>query len=278
MAEMPKDWNNHKGWENYYASLYPNGDFADKCFWTGSISLDRVESLAKELNQNNRKTIWISGCGISLLPKALAQRGLKVYATDISPSAIAFQNSKEKRIQDLLDKQILLEINDSGSLISEIQDFRSPYKDNFFDLIINTKSFQGFDKPTMASVAKTHFDSLKPSCNAIFDTMNVQGENRENFEESLVSAGFLIPFYELNCWYRKKLNETGIPYVFVLGNPFIPRFGFYADNEELVEKDTKVLREIAAEFHQKQQESIEQEREKLQSPKAKIATIIYSTG
>ncbi|MCU0240118.1 MAG: hypothetical protein MUC29_11815, partial [Pyrinomonadaceae bacterium] len=107
---------------------------------------------------------------------------------------------------------------------------------------------------------------------------NVQGERRELFEETMVNAGFLIPFYELNCWYRAKLNETGIPHVFVLGNPFVPRLGVYAEDEAKAEADTKILREISAEFYQKQQKSLESEKERLNNPNAKIASIIYSTG
>ena len=145
-------------------------------------------------------------------------------------------------------------------------------------MIINTKAFQGFDKETMKEVAQTHFDALKPSCQAIFDTINVQGERRDVFEERLVDAGFLIPFYELNCWYRKKLNETNLPYVFVLGNPIIPRHGEYAEDKEKRELGMEILKEITTEFREKQQAELESEREKLKHPNAKTAAVIYSTG
>jgi hypothetical protein len=278
MNEMPRDWNNQQGWENYYSSLYPNGNFQDECSWTGSISLDRIEGLANELRESSAKSIWFSGCGISLLPKVLAQRGFEVYATDISPTAINFQNSSDERIQELIDKKITLENDKLGKLIAEVQDFRQPFKNNFFDLVINVKAFQGFNSETMESIAKVHFDALKPSRNAIFDTMNVQGERRDMLEESLVKVGFLIPFHELNRWYRTKLSETGIPYVFILGRPMIARTGIYSNNEPKVEEDMKILHEISAEFYRKQQESLEAEQAKLNNPNGKIASIIYSTG
>jgi Methyltransferase domain len=275
--EKPEDWNNHKGWETYFASLYPKGKFAEECFWIGSISLDRVESFANELKVNKAEKIWFAGCGISLLPKALSQRGFEVYATDISTTAVAFQNSDDEKIQNLIDEKIALKIEKSGILNVEIHDFQQPYKENFFDLIVNTRAIQGFDKETMGKVAKTHFDALKPSRQAIFDTTNVQGERREILEETLVNAGFLIPFYELNCWYRIKLNETKLPYMFVLGNPMLPAYGVYSDSEKR-EKDMKILQEITSEFRAKQQESLKTEQEKLSDPNGKIATIIYSTG
>lgn len=276
--EKPDDWNNHEGWEKYFGSLYPDGDFANECNWIGSISLDSIETFAKELNEGNVKKIWFAGCGISLFPKALAQRGFEVYATDVSPTAISFQNSDDNKIQDLIDKKINSEIDKSGSLNAEIQDFRQSYKNEFFDLIINTRAFQGFDKETMQEVAKTHFDGLKPSKQAIFDTINVQGERREMFEQSLVDAGFLIPFYELNLWYRSQLNKTKLPYVFVLGNPIIPWHGEYSDNAEKREQDMKILQEITRVYREKQQQELETEKEKLKNPIAKIASIIYSTG
>ena len=264
--EMPKDWNNHGGWENYFASLYPNGEFADECFWIGSIKLETIENFAKELKENNIEKVWFAGCGISILPKALSQRGFQVYATDISPTAVKFQNSSDKNIQKLIDEKVELDIILSGSLKSQIQDFRKPYKENFFDLIINTKALQGFDKSTMVKVAKTHFEALKPSCQATFDTINVQGEHRELFEQTLVDAGFLIPFYELNCWHRKELNKTDLPYVFVLGNPIIPWRGIYENNNEKRENDMNILNEITAIFREKQKVKFESEQAKLADP------------
>ncbi len=276
--EKPTDWNNHEEWENHFASLYPNGKFVDECFWIGSISLDSIEGVTNNLKKNKVENIWVAGCGISLLPKALSQRGFKVYATDISPTAIAFQNSDDERIQNLIDEKVKLEIDKSGSLKAEIQDFRQTYKNEFFDLVINTRALQGFDKDTMIKVSQIHFDALKASYQAIFDTVNVQGERREIFEESLVSVGFLIPFYELNCWYRNKLNATNLPYVFVLGNPIIPWRGIYADDNDKRERDMEILHEITNEFREKQQAELESEQEKLKQPDAKIASIIYSTG
>ncbi len=277
-VEKPDNWNDHEGWEKHFASLYPNGNFADECIWIGSISLDGIESVANNLNEKKVQKIWLPGCGTSLLPRALSQRGFEVYATDISPTAVRFQISEDDRIQRLIDEKVKLEIDKSGTLQAEIQDFRQPYKKEFFDLIINTKALQGFDKDTLATVAQVHFDALKPSNQAIFDTINVQGERRELLEESLVNAGFLIPFYELNRWYRNKLNDTKLPYVFVLGNPIIPWHGIYADDKNRREQDMEILREITNEFRERQQAELKFEQKKLEQPDGKLASIIYSTG
>jgi hypothetical protein len=273
----PNDWNNHNEWEKFFSSLYPNGEFTDECFWIGSISLDRLEDVSKGLKKDGVKKVWFPGCGISLLPKALSQRGFKVYATDISATAIDFQNSDDPKIQELIDKSINSDIDQSGFIQAEIQDFRLPYKKNFFDLIINTKAFQGFNKETMSVVAKNHFDALKHSGQAIFDTVNVQGELRELFELSLADAGFIIPFYEINCWFRNKLRETNIPYAFILGRP-MPFGENYKFGSAKRDKAMKIFGEISEEFQQKQKETLEIEQEKLNNLNAKIASIIYSTG
>lgn len=273
----PKDWNDHNEWERFFASLYPNGNFTDECFWIGSISLSKLEEVSKGLKNDNIQKVWFPGCGISLLPKAFSQRGFEVFATDISNTAINFQNANNPKIQEILDKSICLEIDNSFEIQAEIQDFRFHYKENFFDLIINTKAIQGFDQETMAKVAKTHFDALKPSKQAIFDTINVQGENRDLLESVLVKAGFVIPFYELNCWFRTKLSETNIPYAIILGRP-MPFGEDYQFGSPKREEAMKILDEINHEFRIKQQNTIETERERLNDPTAKTATIIYSTG
>lgn len=273
----PSDWNDQDAWEKFFASLYPNGDFARECSWIGSIRLENIESFAQELADTGVKKIWFAGCGISLLPKALSQRGFEVYATDISPTAISFQSSNDPNIQKLIDQRVKTELNASGSLSAELQDFRCPYKESYFDLIVNTRAFQGFDRENMMKIARLHHHALKPSRQAIFDTVNVQGEKREMLEETLVEAGFLIPFYELNRWYRDKLNETKLPYVFILGNPMIPAHGVYTDDQKR-EVDMNVLRAITHEFRDKQQKELGTEQQKLADPTAKIASIIYSTG
>ncbi|MCW5958833.1 MAG: hypothetical protein KIS76_01650 [Pyrinomonadaceae bacterium] len=91
----------------------------------------------------------------------MAQRGFDVFAADIAPIAVSFQTSDDSRLQNLIDQEIDLAIDESGSLHAEIHDFCQPFKHEFFDLIINVNAFQGFDVKTMAKVATTHFNSLK---------------------------------------------------------------------------------------------------------------------
>lgn len=277
-VEKPIDWNDHLGWETYYASLHKSGEYLEECQWTGSISTDRVAEFVEGLKRRQLETIWIPGCGVSLLPRLLRKAGLKVYATDVSQTANDFQQHADSSIDQILSG-IKIKTDTTGSLVSEIHDFRKPYRANYFDFILNVKAFQGFDLATKKQVAQVHFESLKPSCSAMFDTINVQGERRNELEESLVEAGFLIAFYELNRWYRTQLAKTGIAHVFILGRPMIPYNDLYENNEEQRQKDTEILREIEREYQDKRQNTLEEEQKRLnESPDARYASIVYSTG
>lgn len=275
---MPENWADHEGWERYYSSLYPAGDFEGRSSNTGSIALRDIGRFASELRNAKAETVWIPGCGVSLLPKVLSQLGFDVFATDISPTAIEFQTSDDPRIQNLVAKALSSESIVDGRLVVEVHDLAKIYRSDYFDLVLNVKAIQGFDSDAITLIASSHYTALKPGKQAIFDTMNVQGDRRNNLEAALVDAGFVVPFFELNRWYRSELDKTGLPYVFVLGNPIIPWHGDYAENESKRDADMEILRSITTKFYERQQADLEAENEKLRDPAAKIATVIYSTG
>jgi hypothetical protein len=68
----------------------------------------------------------------------------------------------------------------------------------------------------MRSAAERFHGSLCRGGVAVIDTMNVQGDRRTLIEDSLLEAGFFIAFQEAERWYRRRLAETGIPYVEIL--------------------------------------------------------------
>ena len=194
MFKMPREWHNQKGWERYYAGHISDGSYLDEAQRTGSISFDRLPQFVEELKNKGFTNVWVAGCGLSLMPKLLAKGGLNVYATDNSPSAIAFQQpDDDPKIQALIQKSEV-PADETGSLTAEVHNFSQSYLEKNFDLVVNVKAIQGFERNTMRQIAKVHFDALKPSRQAIFDTMNVEGEKREMLEESIVEAGF---FYRI---------------------------------------------------------------------------------
>lgn len=228
---MPEDWNDHEGWERYYASLFPNdsrisheilikeilkGDESLKSHLRAHMGFtDNIDYFSRRLKKENVKTIWVSGCGISLVPKLLIRAGFTIHATDISPTAIEFQKSNEAEIENILDK-IIEPSDSSGSLLCELHDFRQPYLENYFDSVINVRAFQRFDYNTMKQIAMIHYNSLKPSRTAFFHGTNLRGEYLDSFKESLRSAGFFIPEHEVFRWFSDydhfiKHLETNSP-------------------------------------------------------------------
>lgn len=278
MAEKPRDWSDPVGWDKYYSDLIDGDDYIADVQNTGTISIDRVPQLIGELKSMSLFNVWIPGCGISLLPKLLSRGGLKVHATDVSKRAVEFQNESISKIdQAILESGV--EEFPGGSLNVEVHDFKSNYLSEKFDLVINVKAIQAFPEVEMRQVALAHLDALKPGGRAIFDTMNVQGERRDLLERVLVESGFYLPFYEASVEYRRRLNETGLPYVFVLGQPIIPWHDEYADNEAKRETDMAVLRDIATSHAERLRSETESVAMRYKNyPETKTASIFYSTG
>lgn len=274
-SSMPRDWNDREGWDRYYQSLLARPDFDPADQELGTITFEELPGLVADLTSQGLRSAWVPGCGLSPMAHLLAGLGLDVVATDLSPAAVRFQQSAGERFAPSLDK--LGHPARRGSLRVQEHDFRNEYLHEAFDWIINVKAIQGFPTHDMERIARVHARALRPGRNAIFDTMNVQGERRDHLEEALEDGGFRVPFAALNRWYRRALRETGLPYVFVLGMPMIPRTGEYADDEPRRQRDTALLREVTTEYRARL--PIEQEAEEARfGPESKVALVIYSTG
>lgn len=276
---MPEDWDDHNAWETYYRAL-PSDEFWYKNATTspGSFSFDRLGSLVDEFRDRNWLTVWFPGCGFSPLPRAFALLGFTVFATDVAQSAIDYQNSNASIAQPLLSEMTIASgTKQDGLLESRFHDFRTSFGNAIVDVIFNVKSIQGLASDSMQLAIRSHFNALRPGGVAFFDTMNVQGDRRDQFETVLVDAGFYLPLFKLNQWYRKKLFDTGIPHMFVLGTPMVPQRDDYPyphkHGSPAFIRDMEILRDITTEYRAKYQ----QERQSV-SPQTKHAQVVYSTG
>lgn len=232
------------------------------------------------MHRRKLNTIWFPGCGFSPLPRAFASFGFVVYATDIAPSAIAYQNNNESIVRQLIvDVTVQDDYEKNGCLITQIHDFRSPFGDLNVDAIFNIKSIQGLSPSSMQSAIGSHFAALRPGGIAFFDTMNVQGERRLLLEDALADAGFYVPLYKLNQWYRKALADTGIPHVFILGTPVIPQTDDYPNKHDSPEynRDRDILRAITADYRSRIDTEYNKEQQSI-NERTKRAHVIYSTG
>lgn len=274
--KMPVDWDNHQGWENYFAAL-PSDKYwyevATKC--PGSFHFDRLGPFLKEIHETKYNVIWFPGCGFSPLPRIFASFGFTVYATDISSSAIQYQNNNMPVVEPLFSQ--IQYTRKEGVFITKVHDFRTSFGKQNIDIIFNVKAIQGLPLPSMKKAILSHYEALRPGGTAFFDTMNVQGIRREELEDSLVECGFYIPLYKLQKNYRKALSETGIPYVFILGEPVIPQEGEYSNNSPKYKKARALIDKITEEYYSRIESEFQQEQKKVDS-QTKHAELIYSTG
>jgi SAM-dependent methyltransferase len=272
---MPEDWNDHAGWDAYHASQLarPRRDPWDDD--TGSIRVEQLPRLAADLKAQGWRAVWVPGCGLSPLARLLAHLGLQVVATDVSPAAVEFQRSKGGAFAHLTAG--LDPADPAGSFAAELHDFRTEFRREAFDLLLNVKAFQAFPVPDLERIARVHAAALRTGRHAYFDTMNVQGERRDQLEQALADGGFVVPLLALHRWYRQALRETGIPHQFVLGQPMIPRTGAYADGGPRRDRDMARLRQISAEYRSRLPAEQQAEQQRI-GPEARLAHVIYSTG
>lgn len=274
-TEMPDDWNDHAAWDEYYRAQLTKSNQTAWDDGIGSIRLDQLPQLVEDLKRQSWRSVWVPGCGLSPLAYLLAHLGLEVTATDVSPTVVEFQRNASTNFGHLTTK--LGEQGDVGSLTVELHDFRTQFRQDAFDLVINVKAIQAFSATDMVAIAKVHAEALRPGRYAYFDTINVQGERRDQIDQSLEDGGFVVPLLGLNRWYRRALAETGIPYVFILGQPIIPRTGEYADGGPMWDADMARLQKIATEYARRLPS--EQETDQLRiGADARVAYVIYSTG
>jgi SAM-dependent methyltransferase len=268
---MPDDWNDAAGWDAHHRSRLacPKRDAWDD--ETGSIRAEHLPEFVEGLNGSGWRSVWVPGCGLSPLGRFLAHLGLDVVATDVSPAAVEFQQNAAERFGHLTAK--FGDPDPAGSFSAVVHDFRRLFRPETFDLIVNVKALQAFPPGDMIAIARVHAQALRAGRYAYFDTMNVQGERRDELEQALEDGGFVVPFLAVNRWYRQALRQTSIPHMFVLGTPMIPRTGEYADGGPRWDADMARLREIVTEYRSR----MEAEQTQV-GPQSKVAQVIYSTG
>jgi hypothetical protein len=272
---MPDDWNDHAGWDTYYESRISRRNRGMPDDDTVVLSSEQLLRLAEELKGKEWRSGWIPGCGLSGLPQSLANLGLEVIATDLSPAAVQFQNEAATKFHQpaATDGQA----DSAGSLTAEVHDFRTAFRLEAFDIILNVKAFQKFPAQDLLAIARVHAETLRPGRHAYFFTQNVQGELRDELEQALADGGFAVPFLALTQSYRRALRETRIPHVFVLGHPWVTDADGYERGNPNRESAVARLKEISAEFHGRMAAEYEDENRRF-GPDAKLAHVIYNTG
>lgn len=277
--KIPIDWNNTEEWNNYFEN--------NQIVIENIEEYDIKDSLRYFQTVANKK-VWISGCGLELTPWLFSNLNCKVLATDISKTAIKFQKelSNKNPFKSLNKLKPILE-NIEGEYHPKfiqpeikVADFRNDTPNEKYDVILNNKAIQGLSNEDIEKAAKVFFNSTKKGGMIIASTMNVQGQKRSDIENAFAKSGYFIPNMEANQWYRKKLEETGILYVMILGNPMIPQWGQYENNggKKQEEEDKEILRSFRSEYQERLNINYEKDKENYRPEIDKLAYIIYNTG
>ncbi len=283
---MPKNWDNHTGWDKFYqaqTNLLP-----EPLPWSElqNQSSLRFLGFARGLGQ---KKVWFAGAGRDTVPFIYAYAGCHVLATDVSEAAVRYlsglPNGINALVEDVEAASAALEIAEPPinplPVRFMVHDFREPLPEADFDLMLNIKAFQALPELSMRRAADVFFQSLREGGHAIFDTVNVQGERRDQIEGILSAAGFYLPYFEVDQWYRQQLSQTSIPYLLVLGQPFVDRSqGNYKGEkgEERAKQDQETLRGFTSEYRQKREAESEKVTAKLSDASIKVAHVVYNTG
>lgn len=274
---MPVNWDDKKGWDEYYRKRVEEGE---RCVDFKSLSLQYIDFCRKR----NYSDVWFPGCGTSLAPFAYSFMGFSVKGTDISPYVIAKQREllnispKDLGIEKFMDRYLMGKSHSQQKLSFELHDFHECPKEIAFDCILNIRSFQGFSCESQKDIARSHYNALKPGGYAVFEMLEIAHENRKQLEENIYNAGFFIQGYETNRWYRKALNDTGIPYIFVMGIPVISGYTTkkYQEDKEKRKKDLAILQDLRIEYERRWKEDEEKHKKTLQDSETKIANIVYN--
>ncbi len=219
--------------------------------------------------------IWFPGCGLDPYPYTYAKRGCKVLATDLSSAAVRHQQRLAAAFLREKESTTL-----QGTFAVAQQDFTQERPDREFDVAINCRAFQGLSSSEMRAAGGHFYAALRPGGACIIDTMNVQGNSRELIEDSLIAAGFYIPFQKSQRWYRQQLHSTGILYDMVLGRLYIPCLHQYPPEHfsEFAERDQQILDSFRVEYERRCQAEADEVNAIVNNPKTVVAHVVYATG
>ena len=263
----PKDWNDRDAWDRHFeAELSEGRILADP-----DPIIRRFLSYAREKGGR----IWFPGCGLDLYPKTYAEQGCRVLATDFSSVAVRVQQHLAEAFLGHKDST-----RTEGTFDVLEHDFTQNPPGGEFDLVINCRAFQGLSPTAMRAAAGNFHAALRVGGACIIDTINVQGNDRNLIEDSLVFAGFYLPFLESQRRFQAQLDSTGIIYEMVLGRPLIPARDQYPPErfEQFRERDQEILDSLQDEFERECQEEADKVKDVVNDPATIVAHVVYATG
>ena len=214
--QPPADWDDLDAWDRFHAQT-PMGDRID--------AARRALRYVPDLEAAQLKQIWFPGCGTSLAPRAYSELGFNVVASDLSREALNAQWQSSVGVSahllGVLYEQAVsgLAPERGGKLDVVKHDLAEPFERDGLSAVLNIYAFAGFDDETKRAIAASHLKALDPGGWAIFQVAGAANNLRDAMEDLLLEAGFAMPLNACERWYRRELDDTGLPISFRLGRP-----------------------------------------------------------
>lgn len=278
LPQIPEQWGDIQGWEAYYR------EYCAEERWKNWLTpTDLAWAYVSQLAEKQYQRVWFPGCGASVTPRLYAALGFEVCASDISETALAFQRwtmtqtLSELGVTELLSVITTEELEeDPVDFLAITHDLHAPLTEAPFDAIINLLSYHGFDPTLLPQIAKTHYQALREGGTAIFVMGNVPRARRESLEKPLAEAGFYLPYYEPEAWFREALRESKIPHRFVSGKATVrvdeeP----YRSDHDARKKAQEKLQSLEAEYNARMRAEDQSLAQRLEDPGSRAAFVVY---
>lgn len=260
----PADGSDRPAWDRYYRHVISQ-DPADAQEKTdaGSLGVARLAALAEDLKAQDWTRVWVPGCGLSPMASVLAEAGLDVLATDISATAIIFQQQRAE--------------SEGIAARFFVRDPRTapPAKD--FDLLLVRDLPTLFEGQGLQAVCEALHDALLPERTAVFDIGPADTRKRRHLEAALHDAGFHVPLYQLRQEYLGALVDSGLPHTLVMDRPTLRRTGRHAKDSDARQEASQRLRQIYDDYLDRRPEAEAADLERF-GPTSRLAEILYAEG